>query len=237
MPRVTFVQKARKAIPNAGIEKGDSYYWWKFRYGGKHVSKSRPRPSQLTQSSYLSTAYGLQEQIEDLEIDPEDTSTVADDLRNVAEEIRSLGEEQESNRSNMPDHLQDVGSGELLQQRAEACENVAGELESAADEIESIFDDKKGELLEEAKSKLEELRKLLVSRPDTLRKLKKLEIKDDDELESTLQEVADALADFPEDEKITPIVGWFEEAWGEMKDEIQQEVQDAINGVSWEFEG
>ena len=42
MPRVNYVKKARKAIPGADIKVGDAYYWWKFRYGGKHVSKIRP---------------------------------------------------------------------------------------------------------------------------------------------------------------------------------------------------
>ena len=36
MPRVHFVKKARKDYPSTGIQKGDSYYWWQFRYGGTH---------------------------------------------------------------------------------------------------------------------------------------------------------------------------------------------------------
>jgi hypothetical protein len=60
MPRVNFVKKARKAIPSSGIKVGDSYYWWKFRYGGKFVSKERPRQSQLTQSK-LSGVYAAEE--------------------------------------------------------------------------------------------------------------------------------------------------------------------------------
>ncbi len=53
MARAHFVKKARKDNPAAGIKAGDSYYWWKFRRGGKHYSKTAPRPSQLTQSEYL----------------------------------------------------------------------------------------------------------------------------------------------------------------------------------------
>ena len=67
MPRVYFVKKARKDYP-VGIKKGDSYYWWKFRYGGIHRSKTRPRPSQLTQSEFLSTIYAIIEEIQDVTI-------------------------------------------------------------------------------------------------------------------------------------------------------------------------
>ncbi len=51
MPRVTHVKKARK--DNPVCKAGESYYWWKFRYGGKRYSLTRPRPSQLTQSAYF----------------------------------------------------------------------------------------------------------------------------------------------------------------------------------------
>ena len=87
MPQVHFVKKARKTNKTLGIKKGDSYYWWKFRYGGKHVSTKHPRPSQLTQSDFLGTALGLQESIDDVllvnKTVQEDTVCV---LRDVADE-------------------------------------------------------------------------------------------------------------------------------------------------------
>lgn len=138
MARATFVKKARKDIPAAGVKAGDSYYWWKFRFGGKHYSKSHPRPSQLTQSEYLSAAYALQEQVEDIRIDPSDLQAVADELRSVADELRQLGEEQESKIDNMPESLQYSETAEKMRARAEACEECAGELESAADDIEAL---------------------------------------------------------------------------------------------------
>ena len=64
MPRVHHV-KAAKDYPDHGIKKGEMYFHWKFRYGGKHRSKVRPRSSQLTQSDFLSQMYGIQEEIED----------------------------------------------------------------------------------------------------------------------------------------------------------------------------
>ena len=138
MPKVHLVKKARKDNDHYNIKAGDSYYWWKFRYGGKRYSKTQPRPSQLTQSEYLSTVYGLQEQIEDMPIDANDLLSAADELRSVADEIRNLGEEQESKIDNMPDSLQYSETAERLRTRASLCEELAGELESAADDIENL---------------------------------------------------------------------------------------------------
>ena len=138
MARATFVKKAVKDNPVA--KKGESYYWWKFRFGGKHYSKTAPRPSQLTQSDYLSSAYGFQEQIEDMKVEDDNLEDVAGELRSVADEVRTLGEEQEEKIGNMPDSLQESDTAQMLQGRAEACEALAGELESAADEIEDLID-------------------------------------------------------------------------------------------------
>lgn len=132
MPKVHTVQRARKAIPSAGIRKGDSYYWWKFRYGPKRVSKTYPKPSQLTQSEFLSSMYDLQERIDQL--DPEsyvdDPESLRSELEDIAAEIRGLGEEQASKRDNMPEQLQDSDVGVLLEERADGCESWADELES-----------------------------------------------------------------------------------------------------------
>ena len=68
MPRVHHVKRARKAVKSAGIKVGDSYYWWKFRYGGKHTSKTPPRQSQLTNSDKLSRAYAASESLEDIDV-------------------------------------------------------------------------------------------------------------------------------------------------------------------------
>jgi hypothetical protein len=158
MPRVTFVKKARKPNrlitqedidrANAGIEGAASYYWWKFRYGGTHLSKTPPKASQLTQSEYLGQAYGIEEEIADFSCD------TMDELESFVEEkideIRTLGEEQTDKLYNMPDQLQDSDSGQLLQSRADACEAIVSELESIDFDLdESSWEDRKGELLEE----------------------------------------------------------------------------------------
>lgn len=125
MPRVNHVKKARKDVKDTDIKAGDSYYWWKFRYGGKRYSKTPPRPSQLTQSEFLSTVYDIQEEIEGLPADDSLPGAVED----IVSRLRDLASECEEKKSNMPDALQDGDTGQMLQDRADACEAAADELE------------------------------------------------------------------------------------------------------------
>ena len=145
MTKVTFVKKARKDNPVA--KAGENYYWWSFRFGGKHYSKTPPKPSQLTGSEYLSAGLALAE-----DFDPRANAPVeelADWLRQYAEQVRELGSEQEDKLSGMPDSLQEGPTGQLLQERSEACESMADELDTAADEVESLLAD----LVEEPETK------------------------------------------------------------------------------------
>lgn len=145
MPRVTFVKKAQKAQGSCGkcqekIAIGDSYRWWKFRYGGRRVRCAKPecapKASDLTQSAFYSQLYSIQDAL-DAAID----ARSVDDLRAVGDDLRSLGDECSDNRSNMPDALQYSETGELLETRSEECSSKADEIDSAADELEGITTD------------------------------------------------------------------------------------------------
>lgn len=122
------VRKARKDYPQNGVKKGDTYYFCQIKTGPRSSrilrSLTRFKPSQLTTSEFLSTAYELQERIEEL-----DTENLEDSLQEIAEEIRSLGDEQYDKLSNMPEGLQQAPTGELLQQRQDMCEEWASNLE------------------------------------------------------------------------------------------------------------
>ena len=139
MPRVQHVKKARK--DNPVCKAGESYYWWKFRYGGKRFSLTRPRPSQLTQSAYFGGIRALGEQIEDTEVNDNDDFTSLRD--EVASELQTIGSECQENLDNMPESLQYSPTGELLQERIDACENASSEVESVDefDEEEPDIDD------------------------------------------------------------------------------------------------
>jgi hypothetical protein len=129
MPRVHKVERARKARPSAGIAVGDTYYYWTFRNrfgkGTRCFSKTYPKQSQLTRSEYLGRLVEIEERIEELTAD----ATLEETVGEIAGSLRELGEEQEEKRNNMPESLQESDTGNLLQERAEACSNAADELE------------------------------------------------------------------------------------------------------------
>ena len=128
MPKVIHVKKARKAIRSAGIKVGDSYYWWKFRFGPKQVSKTPPKRQQLTQSDFLSQVYDLEDRIG--ELSPVNIDDLTSELSSIADDIRTLGDEQQEKLDVMPEALQDSSSsGELLRERVDACEAWADEIE------------------------------------------------------------------------------------------------------------
>ena len=149
MARTHFVKCARKDNPAAGVKKGESYYWWKFRRGAKHFSKTPPKQSQLTGSEFLSQALNLNELL--AELDCENIEMLKDEIQDIAEQFRELGSDCEDKRSNMPDQLQDCETGEKLGDRASACEDVADELEAVDCEVDEddLHEEAKAEVVED----------------------------------------------------------------------------------------
>lgn len=141
MPRVTRVAKARKdqgCCSKCGkpIKAGDPYVWWqnKTTYGGIRRNRCKeaacyPKASDLTTSAFRAPLYALQEQLE--------SASCIDDIREIVDELRSLGEEQQEKFDNLPEGFQQGDTGQLLEERANGCEEAASELESQADDWES----------------------------------------------------------------------------------------------------
>ena len=152
MPRVHHVKKARKPRPDWGIEKGDSYYWWKFRYGGKRFSKTFPRRSQLTQSPFLGTLYDIQDSLGDLDAGPEMEGQVED----IVSQLEDLKQECEDSLENMPEETRDSSwSGELLQERIYGIDDWVSELQSMdysapeeGEDVEQYWEDKKQQIID-----------------------------------------------------------------------------------------
>jgi len=143
MARATFVKAARKDYPDHGIKKGESYYWWAFRFGGKHRSKEPPKPSQLTHSEYLSQLYALQEQVGELNLAPTtvgDLESLKSDVEVIMGDMESLRDETDEKRGNVEDAFPG-GSPvlETLEVRVEACENNISLLDDASSELESLI--------------------------------------------------------------------------------------------------
>lgn len=129
MPRVHHVKKARK--DNPAVKRGEPYYWWKFRGGGKHYSAKPPRPSQLTQSEFLGAVYAAQEQLE--ELTPEEYESVADlqgTIESVASEIRDAGEESRARVYDLPENFQQGEQAQMMEERGDSAEEMANALES-----------------------------------------------------------------------------------------------------------
>lgn len=134
------------------IAKGESYYWWAFKNGGKHFSKERPKASQLTQSNYLSQLYTIQERMDEIKVEsPEDLESIIDEIRS---DLESLKEETEGSLENMPESLQSSPTGELLQERIDALDNAISELEGidCSDYEEPDLDQYKDEMNEDTEA-------------------------------------------------------------------------------------
>jgi len=125
MPRVYHVKSARKKNPVADV--GESYYWWKFAFGPKRFSKTYPKRSQLTQSSFLSQLYDLEDGL-DAEVQFEDCQSRLDE---IVDTLNELMDECQSSLDNMPEHLQDTSdSGITLTERIDALESAISDYES-----------------------------------------------------------------------------------------------------------
>jgi hypothetical protein len=139
MPRVHHVKRAQK--PNRVVTQEDidraksgedpeaaSYYWWAFRYGGKRMSKKRPRQSQLTQSKW-SQVYEAQEQISD----SGDVSDLKDAIENAISVLEEVGGEYE-------EAAEQFGGGGDNQERADFAEELKSELDEYLDKCQEEVD-------------------------------------------------------------------------------------------------
>jgi len=152
MARSHFVKKARKDVAGTDIKAGDSYYWWQFKGGRKQCSKTAPKASQLTQSAFWAPVYALQER-EQPSFD--DLESEIDDIKS---ELQNIGSECESSLSNMPDSLQQGPTGEMLQGRVDAMQDVESELDGInVPDIDELRDEYRDTLDEDESDKFDKL--------------------------------------------------------------------------------
>lgn len=85
--------------------KGETYYTWAFKYGGRKYSTTPPTKYQLTQNAFLHSVYGIEDTIAEISADS------VEDLENALEEIKSsvedLRDEAQGSLDNMPEQLQE----------------------------------------------------------------------------------------------------------------------------------
>ena len=134
MARLNFVKKARKDYPESNIKKGDSYYWWKFNFGRKQKSRTKPSRSRLTQSSFYSQLYDIQDTIAEAFT----IEGIEGDLESLVGDLQNLLDECQESLDAMPEQLQDTSAaGETLSERIENMETYINELEA----IDATFED------------------------------------------------------------------------------------------------
>lgn len=138
MPRVNFVRKAAK--DNRVVKKGESYYWWKFRFGPKMMSRTRPRRSQLTQSEYYSQMYDLEDDFDPYQF--ETAEEVSGYLEDIRSQIEGVKDEIEDKMSNMEysEGLQYTPAYEMLEQRRDALDNLIYEFDESISQVEGMED-------------------------------------------------------------------------------------------------
>jgi len=177
MARTHYVKKARKDVPNSDIKKGESYYWWKFRFGSKHTSRTPPKQSQLTQSEFLGTIYDIEDRISGLDYDD-----LESEIPDIISELENLREECEEKRGNMPEQLQDSGSGEMLQNRSDSVQEMIDELEGIDIDIDIDEEDIRNDIKENAEKENDETQEDFKER---------INEETDEEIENKKQEVLD----------------------------------------------
>lgn len=140
MPRVHHIKKAAKDHMSGNtilVQKGESYYWWKFRYGGKHISMDPPKPWQLTQSEFLQAVYLAQDQIDNL--DPENMEDLDATVDAIKEGLEALRDETQERSDNLSCYggLSEGPVAVLLEERIRALEYAINQLEIDFDNIDA----------------------------------------------------------------------------------------------------
>lgn len=136
------------------VPKGASYFTWSINYGGTFISLTRPKQSQLTSSPFLSTAYDINERLAAVEADdPDEITSIVEDFKS---EIEELMETTQDSLDNMPDGLQQGSTGELLQERIDACQEAIDNLDNIDLDFEEYEPDEEEDVDEEAQKSIEQ---------------------------------------------------------------------------------
>lgn len=132
MTRVHFVQSAMKDYPEAGIKKGESYYWWCFFRQRKQMSKTRPKPSQVTPNETISSVLALVEDLEGCE-----ESWSEDDRDELVNQLESIRDEEQEKFDNLPEGFQQGQTGMDIEDRISTIDQWIDDLGSIDFEAEN----------------------------------------------------------------------------------------------------
>lgn len=154
MPRVNSAMKNRagKKIKcgrcGKEIKPGDKYFYFTFRYGGKHIrcAEHYPRPSELTQSK-MSGVYaaveGVEDTIAEVRAGKSNIEDLAGALESAADDVDSVKDEYQEGLDNMPDGLRDAAYE--TEDKINELESFAETLRGAAEEVREAETDNEDE--------------------------------------------------------------------------------------------
>lgn len=115
------------------VKKGQKYYTWTMYGCRPSIQLTAPTRQQLTGSDFLCQVYDLEDRLTSLRDGGyEDVEDLQDAVDEIVSEIRSLADEQDEKRNNMPEQLQDSGSGETLQNRYDSLNEWADNIEGVS---------------------------------------------------------------------------------------------------------
>ena len=125
--------------------KGETYYWYKKRYGGRIEKREYPKPSELTSSEFLTSVYEIGETIPDFGSFQEIESWIEE----TKETLETVLEETDEKLNNLPEQLQYAPVGELLQNRVDSVQEWIDGLDTIELEPEQSEQDWKEEYRED----------------------------------------------------------------------------------------
>jgi hypothetical protein len=126
--KLHFVKKSRKRYKQGAtvINKGESYFWWKFKNSPRYISKEKPKRSRLTRSAYLATAWDIED---DILTSFETLSEAVSHFEEIKERIEQLRDEQQDKLNSMPENLRESPSAQTLQERYDHLEEIVRNLD------------------------------------------------------------------------------------------------------------
>jgi len=133
MAKVHLVKNAAQDYPQAGIKKGESYYWWAFYGQKRQISKEMPKKSQTVSSEFLQEVYSVEEDLGVLHAskypNPEDSEDLSSDVGDFVGRIQDAQEECQSKYDDLNEGFQAGPTGELLQGRVDSAQEMIDAIE------------------------------------------------------------------------------------------------------------
>ncbi len=115
------------------IPKGSSYYTWQLFHSPQQYSLTPPTKRQLTNNAHLLQMYDFEDVLSGLSPDNDD---FVGEVESLISEVENYKDELDGRLNNMPDHLQEADSGQILTERIDSLDGFLDELNNVDLEID-----------------------------------------------------------------------------------------------------